>query len=426
MKSTVVAPAPGPDAEALIKEARRHQRRRYIAVGVAVAAVLAAALGVFAGLRGTGGPARANPPRSGLAARPPAVPHVPGPIPAGVDTTVLMWPAGPGQDGAIGLDNLRTRTLGRAAPVVDPGEYQPIMVVGGRIVYVSDGRVWAADALTGTTRALGKALAFAPSAAPGDVWLEYGSYDYESGAVTVRSVPVSGGRPGPPITLPDGTQLVAGTDAGLLLEPRGGAVGGPFWLWTPGAAPRMLPSSPAAEGFAVSPRLVAFGTDCANPSTAQNLSYGGNLGYYACRTLRVLDVVTGRLKAFGAPPGTTGWVPTHGGNWAWSASEIAPSGRLMAAEAVLPPASAGRVRVFILQLTGPGTRATPVPSSAAFLLSVTAWSPDSAWLFYQGPGEHLWAYQATTGQARSSTTTCCQYAVMATIGSPSHSVVSGA
>jgi hypothetical protein len=218
--------------------------------------------------------------------------------------------------------------------------------------------------------------------------------------------------------LPAGTQLIAGTDAGLLLEPRGGAVGGPFWLWTPGTAPRALPYSLAAEGFAVSPRLVAFGTDCASLSTAPSLSYGGNFGYYACRTLRVRDVVSGRLKSFAAPPGTTGWAPAHGGNWAWSASEIAPSGQLMAAEAVLPPQSQGITRVFILHLAGPGTHATAVPSSAAFLLSVTAWSPDSSWLFYQGPGQHMWAYQVTTGQERSSTTTCCQYAVMATIKSP--------
>jgi hypothetical protein len=223
------------------------------------------------------------------------------------------------------------------------------MLVGGWIVYVGNNRVQAADAVTGKTVVLGNALAFAPSAAPGDVWLEYGSYQTSGAAVTVRSVPVSGGRPGPPVILPGGTQLVAGTDAGLLLEPRDGVVGGPFWLWTPGTAPRALPYSPAAEGFAVSSRLVAFGTDCANPSTAQSLSYGGNFGYYACRT---------------------------------------------------------------------GTQATAVPSSAAFLLSVTAWSPDSSWLFYQGPGQHMWAYQVTTGQARSSTTTCCQYAVMATIKSP--------
>jgi hypothetical protein len=414
MKSTAVVTAPDPGTEALIREARRHQRRRYAATGVAVAAVLAAALGAFAGLHGFGGSRRATPPRPGLAGRPPVGPRVPGRIPASVDTTVLMWPTG----FTIDLDNLRTGTLGQAAPVVDPGEYQPIMLVSGWIVYVSSNGVWAADALTGKTRALGRALAFAPSATPGHVWLEYGAYDPRSSAVTVRSVPVSGGRPGPSITLPGGTQLVAGTDAGLLLEPRGGEVGGPFWLWTPGAALRALPYSRSAEGFAVSARLVAFGTACANPSTAQSLSYGGNFAYYACRTLRVLDVVTGRLKSFAAPPETTGWAPTHGGNWAWSASEISPSGQLMAAQAVVPPDSQGVTRVFIIHLTGPDTQAVAVPSSAAFLLSVTAWSPDSSWLFYQGPGEDLWAYQVTTGQARSSTTTCCQYAVMAAFMSP--------
>jgi len=418
MKSAAVVPGPGRDVEALIKEARRRQRRRYAATGVAVAAVLAAALGAFAGLHGVGGPRRVSPPRPGPAAGHSVGPQVPGAIPGSVDTTVLMWPAGPGQDGTIDLDNLRTGKLGQATPVVDPGEYQPIMMVSGWIVYVGNNGVRAADAVTGKAVVLGNALALAPSAAPGDVWLEYGSNQPTAAAVTVRSVPVSGGHPGPPITLPGGTQLVAGTDAGLLLEPRFGQVGGPFWLWTPGTAPRALPYSSAAEGFAVSPRLVAFGTDCANPSTAQSLSYGGNFGYYACRTLRVIDVVTGKLKSFATPPGTTGWAPTHGGNWAWSASEIAPSGQLMAAEAVLPPESQGIARVFILHLAGPHTEATAVPSSAAFLLSVTAWSPDSSWLFYQGPGQRMWAYQVTTGQARSSTTTCCQYAVMATIKSP--------
>src|SRR5579862_3340812 len=418
MKSTVVMTSPDPGAEALIREARRHQRRRYAATGVAVAAALAATLGAFASLHGFGGSRRPSPPGPGVAARPPAAPPVPGRIPASIDTTVLMWPSQPGQDGTVALDNLRTETLRLAGPVVDPGEYQPIMLVSGWIVYVSNNRVWAADAVTGQTRSLGQALAFAPSATPGQVWLEYGSYDPEASAVTIRAVSVSSGRPGPSITLPGGTQLVAGTDAGLLLEPRAGEVGGPFWLWTPGTAPRTLPSSSAAEGFAVSPRLVAFGTACANPSTAQNLSYGGNFGYYACRTLRVLDVVTGRLKTFATPPGTNGWTPTHGGNWAWSASEISPSSRLMAAQAALPPDSQGIARVFILHLTGPDTRAVPVPSSAAFLLSVTAWSPDSSWLFYQGPGEHMWAYQVTTGQARSSTTTCCQYAVMVSLRSP--------
>jgi hypothetical protein len=418
MKSTAVVPASAPGVEALIKEARRRQRRRYAATGVTVAAVLAAALGAFADLHGASGPQRTSPPRPRPAAGQSAGPHVPGAISGSVGTTVLMWPAGPEQDGTIYLDNLRTGTLGRAAPAVDPGQYQPIMSVSGWIVYVRNNGVLATSAMTGKTQVLGNALAFAPSATPGNVWLEYGSDQPAAAAVTVRSVAVSGGRHGPLFTLPSGTQLIAGTDDGLLLEPRSGEVGGPFWLWTPGTTPKALPYSSSAEGFAVSPRLVAYGSNCANPSTAQNLSYGGNFGYYACRTLRVLDVVTGRLKSFAAPRGTIGWAPTHGGNWAWSVSEIAPSGQMMAAEAVLPPASQGIARVFTLHLTGRDTQATAVPSSAAFLLSVTAWSADSLWLFYQGPGEHMWAYQVTTGQARSSSTPCCQYAVMATINSP--------
>jgi hypothetical protein len=415
MKSTAVAPAPGPGTEALIKEARRRQRRRYVATGVAVAAMLAAALGVSAGLHGGSGPRRPAAHGPGLAAGHSAGPPVPGLIPGNAGTTVLMWP---GQDYKIDLDNLHTGKLGQAIPVVDPGEYQPIMLVSGWIVYVSNSSVWATDAVTGKTHVLGKTLAFAPSAAPGDVWLEYGSYRPTVTAVTVRPVPVAGGRPGPPVTLPRGTQLVAGTGAGLLLEPRFSEVGGPFRLWTPGTTPTALPYSSSAEGFAVSPRLVAYGSKCANKSTAQDLSYGGNFGYHACRTLRVLDVITGRLRSFAKPAGTTGWVPTHGGNWAWSVSEIAPSGQRMAAEAVIPPDSQGIARVFVLHLTGRGMRATAVPSSAAFLLSVTAWSPDNSWLFYQGPGEHMWAYQVTTGQVRASTTPCCQYAVMATTSSP--------
>jgi hypothetical protein len=225
MKSTGVVPAPAPDAEALIKEARRRQRRRYAATGVAVVAVLAAAVGAFAGSRGASSPRQASQPRPRPAAGQSAGPHVPGPIPGSVNPTVLMWPAAAGQDGTIDLDNLRTGQRGQAAPVVDPGENQPIMLISGWIVYVSD----------------------------------------NSG-------------------------------------------------------------------------------HCANASAAQDLSYGGNFGYYACRTLRVFDVVTGRLQSFAAPAGTTGWAPTHGGNWAWSVSEIAPSGQMMAAEAVVPPDSQGTAR----------------------------------------------------------------------------------
>ncbi len=415
MKNTAVMPASvsGAEIEALIKEARRRQRRRRAAIAGAAAVVLAAVLGVFTGIHGAGGPGY----RSRPGARHRARPQVPGPIPKSIDTAVLMWPAG-GQAGKIDLSNLRTGRPLRAMPAVDPGEYQPIMAAGRWIVYVMDNTVRATDALTGKTQVLGRALAFAPSAARGDVWLEYGSYQAGATAVRVRSVPLAGGPPGRPITLPRGTQLVAGTDAGLLLEPSSSEVGGPFWLWNPGTAPEPLPHSSSAEGFDVSPRLAAYGTECANPSTAQNSVYAGNFAFYACRTLRVFDFGTGRLRSFAAPRGTRGWAPAHGGNWAWSRSEISPSGQLMAAEAVVAPVSKGFARVFVLHLTGPQAQATAVPSSAAFLLSVTTWSARGSWLFYQGPGQHMWAYQAITGQVRSSRTTCCQYAIMAAISSP--------
>ena len=134
MKSTGVVPAPAPDAEALIKESRRRQRRRYAATGVAVVAVLAAAVGAFAGSHGAGRPRQASQPRPRAAAGHSIGPHVPGPIPGSVNTTVLMWPAAAGQDGVIDLDNLRTGQRGQAAPVVDPGENQPIMLISGWIV----------------------------------------------------------------------------------------------------------------------------------------------------------------------------------------------------------------------------------------------------------------------------------------------------
>ncbi len=60
--TSVVEPARDPDLEALIKEARRHQRRRYAATGVALTAVLAAAIGALAGLPSAGGPRRASHP----------------------------------------------------------------------------------------------------------------------------------------------------------------------------------------------------------------------------------------------------------------------------------------------------------------------------------------------------------------------------
>ncbi len=421
MKASTVVPAPGSgtEAEALIKEARRRQRRRYAVTGLAVAAVLASALGAFAGLHGVSQPPARRPP-AGRSGPKPAASHAagapaPGRIPRSVDSTVLMWPVGPGQAPGIYLDNLRTRRLRQAyTPSVDPGEFQPLMPTGRWLVYVRDGRVLAVPVDgPGQPRVLGRTLSFAPSATPGHVWLQYSIFPHRPGPVRVRPVSIATEQAGPPVTLLPGTQLIAGTDAGLLLSAR---YGRPLQLWNPGAVPTALPYSSRAQALAVSARLVAYETGCRAEGTAQNLSYEGNYGYDACRMLRVFDVVTGRLRSFAAPPGTSGWVPSHGGYW--SVSAIAHSGPVLAAEAVVPPDRRGLARVFVLHLTGRRRPPVAVPSPAAFLLSVTAWSDRGSWLFYQGPGQHMWAYQVRTGKVRSSRTPCCQYAVMGTVKSP--------
>jgi hypothetical protein len=422
VKASTVVPSPGPgaDAEALIKEARRRQRRRQMIIGLAAAAVLASALGTFAGLRGAGRPPAAGPPASRPRPKPAASkpgPRLPGPIPRSVDSTVLMWPVGyPAFTSAGGppvyLDNLSTgRVSQRQTPAISAGDFQPLLITVGRwFVYVGKGTNAIRDDLKGGPRAIGTSPFFAPSAAPGHVWLQSGSFGH--GRSTVRQADISSGHTGPAITLPKGAWLVEGTDAGLLLRDRRERLE----LWNPGAQPTALPHSALSgfEGFDASARLVAYGSGCISYETARNASYEPNAGYDACRMLRVVNVVTGRLRSFEAPPGTAGWVPNGFG----LVSAIRPGDAMIAAYAAARPQGDGRTRLYVLRLTGARRPVTAVPSSAAFLFARTGWSARGSWLLYQGPGKHLWAYQVTTGKVRSSSTPCCQYTVMATVKSP--------
>src|ERR1022692_1239038 len=207
MKNTVIAPAPGPGAgtEALIREARRRHRKRKLIVGLAAVAVLASALGAFADRHGTSHPPPASEPRVKPAASHPAGRQAPGPIPRSLETTVLMWPVGyplftPSGGPPAYLDNLNDGRLVRhQIPGIAGGDFEPYAVSAGRwIVYVGNGTVAIRDDLKGKPRVLGKTPFFAKSATPGRVWLEY----YRGGVlgqgpVSVRSVPVAGGRPGP-------------------------------------------------------------------------------------------------------------------------------------------------------------------------------------------------------------------------------------
>jgi hypothetical protein len=408
-----------PDArtepEALIKEARRRQRRRWLAVGVAVAVVLAGVAGVAAGVAGhpTGRPGPRGYPRSQVAARQAAAPA---PIPRSIGTTLVMWPADFGQCcGPVAVDDLSTGRLTQSQePAIGAGDFQPLLAQVGRwLVYVGDGVVTAiADDLTGRPRVLGPSPFFAPAAAPGRVWLFQVQHGMQ-GPIRAWTVAPSGGRPSRPVTLPAGAYLpaVRGTDAGLLLQVRQGLA-----LWNPGSAPRILPSSPDfADGLDATSRLVAYGTGCSGQATAPDAPQDPNAGYDACKVLRVLDVITGKLISFPAPPGTAGWVP-GGFNLV---SAISHDDQMIAAYAAIRPQGAGQVRLYVMRIAGASRRAMPVPSSAAYLFARTAWSANDTWLLHQGPGGHLRAYQVTSGQTRASSTPCCQYTVMAAVPSRS-------
>jgi hypothetical protein len=341
----------GTQPEALIREARRRQRRRWLAACAAMAAVLAGTAAVIAGSRGD----RPRPPghhgrpaRAARAARHAAAP-LSGPILAGAATTVLTWPVGYPAFGPSGgppayVDDLSTGRLSqRQIPGIVGCDCQPYLIrAGQRLVYVGSGGTTSISAdLKGKPRLLGTTPFFAPSAAPDHIWLVRFRGGYLGQApVSVMSVPVTGGRPGPVITLPAGAaNLVEGTSAGLLLELRGPDSG--LALWNPGAAPIALPHSPLSQdGFEATARLVAYGTGCSWQITAADAS-PADAGYRACKVLRIFNVVTGSLSSFVTPPGTTGWVP----NGFSYVSAISPGNQMIAAYAAVRPQGNGRVRL---------------------------------------------------------------------------------
>jgi len=405
-------PGTGSQPDALIREARRRQRRRYLAMGAAVVAVLGSAAGVAAGLNGPGGRVPNRPgthhARSPVAVRPTT--STPAPIPPSVDTTMLFWPAGFGQCcGATAVDNLTAGRLTQSQePDISLGDYQPLLTQVGRwLVYVGDGVTAIRDDLSGKPRVLGPTYSFAPSAEPGHVWL-FRVRPGTKNQIQAWQVPVAGGAPSPKVTLPAGAYLPAirGTDAGLLLQvPQGVA------LWSPGGELRSLPYSPpggAGAGFDATARLIAYGTGCTSQVTAPNALFEANAGYDTCQVLRIFDVVTGRLTSYAAPPGTAGWVP----NGFDLVSAISPGDKMIAAYAATRPQGQGAVRLYLVPIRNPSGPPRAVPSSAAHLYARTAWSANGAWLFYQGSGGNLWAYQVSSGTVRASGTSCCDYSVM--------------
>ncbi len=394
------------DPNALIKEARRRQRIRYLLTAGALLAVFGTGTGLYATLLGNPQPPRPSPspPRpSPVSSLEPAAPRLP-PIAA----KVLMWPPSTVGDLRTG-HHFQTGKFDLCC-----GDYQPLMITAGRwLVYVGNGATAIRSDLSGRPRVLGRTSFFAPSATPGKVWLEYlgKGEPLGSGVIRIRQVPVTGRAAGPAITLPAGVQLVAGTRAGLLLQNRNGLLR----LWLGGSAMRVLPGNPIwANGFAVTPALIAYGTHCRDASIPARASFEPNRGYQVCSMLRVFDVRSGRVRSFRSPAGTTGWVPPEFD----LENPITPSGSMMAAEAVVASRDNNRGRLYVLRLTGDPRRPIAVPASAGYLFSKAAWSPDGSWLLYQGPRFTMWGYNTRTRAVRSSSVPCCLYTIMAVVRAP--------
>jgi hypothetical protein len=386
---------------AVILQARRRRRRRLGTTIVVLSAALACVAGVLAATVGGGRTATSG---GGFG---------PGPGPDGVSATVLMYPAhapasapqGTGLAAYVG--DLATGQLSqRKIPgIINCNCGQPLVdAVGGWLVYINDQDTVSAVAasLAGKPRMLGDTNMFAAAATPAHVWLEYQT----NGPTVVRLVPVAGGPAGSAVSLPVNTSLVEGTTSGLLLQDNNTGV---LELWSPGRVPVRLPGSAGAVVLASTPTVVVFGTRCQNvapPSSAPAAAVG------ACRLLQAFNVAAGSLRAFAAPGKTAGW---FGGSGGVTPTAVSPDGALIAAMD-LTSATTGAERLFVVPLAGGRAKLRPVPAASG---SQLAWSSDSRWLFYQGPGHHLWAYAAATSQTRRSTMPCCNYWAMTAVPSAS-------
>ncbi len=170
-----------------------------------MAAVLAGAAVAIAG-SGVG----SRPPPPGRHAMPTAPvdatrPPSPGLILTGAATTVVMWPVGyplftPTGGPPAYVDDLSSGRLGkRQIPGIIGCDCRPdLIAVGRRLVYEGSGGTTAIPAgLNGKPRVLGSTQFFAPSAAPGYVWLvRYRNRVLGQAPVRVRPVLITGARRG--------------------------------------------------------------------------------------------------------------------------------------------------------------------------------------------------------------------------------------
>lgn len=338
---------------------------------------------------------------------------------APINTTLFLWPAGApqfdypsgGSGRTVVVADLGTgRHSVRRLPGIAPGDFPvPLLAVSDHLVYNGGRGVSAvASTLEGGVRVLGRATYFVPSARVDQILLVRAGAK-PGKAIQIQPVSVSSRRQSAKTVLPRGAGIVRGTDAGLLLI----SPSGDLELWRAGHPARKLAhlgTTSADAGFASDPRRVAYATGCRIEEATSGFPRTP-VGYDVCSMLHVVDVVTGRRRSYSAPPKTVGWVPNGFG----LNNGLAPKGDMLAVEAAIPPVRKGRIRLFAVPIGGDRRAPIPVPSSTARLYARTAWSPDGAWLLYQGPRGRLSTFRPATGAQHQSTLLCCKYTAMVAI-----------
>jgi hypothetical protein len=308
------------------------------------------------------------------------------------------------------VDNLSTgKVVLHRFPAMAGGDFPYVLEPVGRwLVYngaADDPGVSAIFSdLKGSTRVLGNATFFVPSAVSNQIWLVDRAPSTFGGSV--RSLSVGTDRFGPMIRLPKDAGLVEGTVRGLLLVSKDDDLD----LWRPGSAPSQIAHMAGGVDvlFAANARVVAYGTGCKNEEA-------NSIGYSLCTGLRAIDLGTGTRYWFPAPPHTLGWEP-----YAFASHDaLSPGDTMLAAFARIAPARSAEGRLFVLALGKPSAPVLAVPSSTPASGALTAWSIAGSWLLYQGSGAGLRAFQVTTGYSLPLNVHIGQNGVMSLVTIPS-------
>jgi len=294
----------------VIREARRRQRRRWLAAGVAVVTVAA---GVAAVIAGSGAGGRPRPQARHATAAPKPVPSAMSglPMPAGSGVRLLL--TGP-----------RPAWFSTATPRIEPIKGLPWNRAGYGFTRVVGG--WSAQPYTaspgclptcagpplpnyfiadGSPRAarIGPGFGVSASDNGGAVWLvTFPRSADEIGATPARArqVTTAGGPAGPRFRLPAGYLIERAVGGDLLLVPES-QVQGPvrYKLWDPGT--RRVAGT-FSDVIAASPQQIAWGPVCVH-----------------C-PVHVLDLLTG----------TAATIPVPRGTWANNNGTFSPDGRFLA------------------------------------------------------------------------------------------------